>query len=635
MSLSEPISSLTDLFDDEPEEDPYRRRLTIIRFVVVVALLAVVAQLYRLQIVEGSAYRDRADNNRFRLMSIDAPRGVIYDRNREIIARNRPTYTIAIIQADLPPQPEIVYRRLGTLLSMDPKVIADRVSNQQGDRFGLVRLKANAPQDLSFIIEERHRELPGVHVVIEPSRDYVDGPLTSHVIGYTGPVSSEQYAQLKLDKDNPYRVSDRIGQTGLELAYERDLRGRAGERQMEVDAAGREVRTLGVTQPAAGNNLITTLDMRLQRAAYEVLSARLEQYEVASFVALDPSSGQVLALVHLPAYDNNLFSRGITDKELQALLGDARSPLLNGAIASAYSPGSTLEAVTGTAALQEGVITADQKTQCNGQIIVPSRNDPSVGTRFIDTASHGDQDIVSAIADQCRIFFYLVGGGDPDGRSDGVGVERLARYARAFGLAEASGIDLDGEVSGALTSPEQRKARDGLNWYKGDTYLAAIGENYVLATPLQMASVASVIANGGTLYRPQVLAGIEDDNGTRLRTVSSEVRSRLPVNPGHIAVVRSGMRAIFGQGDTEYGTKYSGVARATGAQVGKLSGITASVEYARPDPRADALTHGWFIGFAPSENPKVAMAVFLGRGKGPEDAAAAAREITARYLDAR
>jgi penicillin-binding protein 2 len=391
MSLSEPISSLTDLFDEEPEDDPYRRRLGLMRIVVVIAMVAVIGQLYRLQIVEGSSYRDRADNNRFRLMSIDAPRGVVYDRNREIVARNRPTYTIAVIQADLPPQPDVVYRRLGTLLSMDPSAIADRVKSQGGDRFGLVRLKSNAPQDLSFIIEERHRELPGVHVVVEPSRDYVTGPLTSHVVGYTGPISSEQYARLKQDSTNTYRVSDRIGQTGLELAYERDLRGRAGERQMEVDAAGREVRTLGVSQPTAGYNLVTSIDLGLQRAAYEVLSSKLDKYEVASFVALDPSSGQVLAMVHLPTYDNNLFSRGITDQELQALLGDSRAPLLNGAISSAYSPGSTFEAVTAAAALQEGVVRPDQKLTCNGQIIVPSRNDPSVGTRSLTRLLTGNR----------------------------------------------------------------------------------------------------------------------------------------------------------------------------------------------------------------------------------------------------
>ena len=633
MSTNEPISSLNDLFDEEPEENPYGRRLVLLRVVAVLGILAVVVQLYRLQIVEGAQYLDRADNNRFRLMTVEAPRGVIYDREREILTRNRPTYTIGLIQADLPPQPEVVYRRLAPLLSMEPTAISERMRNYVGDRFALVRLKTNASQDLAFIVEERHRELPGVHVVVEPSRDYVTGPLTSHLMGYLGPLSAEQYERLKADADLNYRMSDRVGQTGIEAAYERDLRGRAGDRQMEVDAAGREVRTLGVRQPVPGNNVVLTIDLRLQRIAYDLLSAKLDQYEVASFVAIEPATGQVLAMVHLPTYDNNLFSRGIAEPELRALLDDPRAPLVNGAIGSVYSPGSIFEMVTATASLQENVVTPDQKLSCSGQLIVPSRADPSVGTRFVDTATHGDQDVISALADQCRIYFYLTGGGDPEGRSDGVGIDRLSRYARAFGLAATTGIELDGEAAGGISSPEQRRAREGINWYKGDTYLAAIGENYLLATPLQMANVAAVVANGGTLYKPRILLRVEDDAGQVIRAPESETIRRLDVAPANFALVRSGMRALFGQGTTPAGTKYSGVGRSAGVPEGRLSGIAATVEYARPDPRAEPRTHGWFAGFAPSDNPQVAFALFLRRGKGPEDALTVARDILIRYLD--
>ena len=636
MSNFEPITSLQDPVD-EPVDDPHRLRLYLMIAAVAIGFVILTAQLYRMQVLLGDDYRVRADNNRFRLSAIEAPRGVIYDRNRVLLARNRPTYTIGIIEADLPAQPEPVYRRLGSLLGVQSAEIRRIFEGRRGDRFTLVPIRTNVPEDLAFIVEERHRELPGVHVVVQPNREYLTGSLASHVIGYTGPITEEQYSSLEEDQHGRYGINDRIGQTGIEGAYERELRGIPGERRMEVDAAGREVRVLEVDEPASGRNLVLSIDVELQKLATELLSARLDQFGTASVVALEPNTGQILALVHLPAYDDNQFSRGITEQELNALLNDARKPLMNGAISAAYAPGALFTLITSAAALQEGIVKPDTRIPCAGGLIVPSRLDPTVGTRFNDNGVFGEQDVVGALANQCRTFFYLAGGGDPDGKSDGLGVEGLTRYARMFNLGSASGIALDGEAKGFIGSPEWKKEQHDEVWYKGDTYRMATGEEGLLVTPLQVANVIATIANGGTLYRPQLIREFEETEtrgASRRIAVPAEPVRRIDVAPEHLAILREGLRAATQTGRTPHGSDYNGVARAAGGPDVDVAGLVASVEYAPPAKKDDPpQTHGWFAGFGPYEQPKIALVVFLERGRGEEDAAAIGRQILHDYLE--
>ena len=633
MSRAEPITSLQDPIE-ELEENPYRQRLLLYQVLVVLGIVLLTAQLWRLQVVEGERYRARADNNRFREISVEAPRGVIYDRNRILLARNRPTYTVGIVPADLPPEPEPVYRRLAVVLGLQPQDIRRTVDQRKSDRFTLVPIQTNVGQDLAFVVEERHRELPGVHVVVQPIREYVDGPLTSQVLGYVGPITEEQYQRLKSDPIRRYSLNDRIGQTGVESSFERELRGSPGKRQMEVDAGGREVSVLSVDEPAPGSNLVLTIDVDLQKTLTDLMAARLDQFETASAVAIDPATGQVLALVHLPTYDNNVFSRGITEKELQALMSDPRKPLLNGAIGSTYSPGAIFKIITAAGALSEGVVKADTKVNCSGGLIVPNRLDPTLGTRFVDSGVFGEQDVVSALADSCNVYFYLAGGGDPDGKTEGLGIARLMDYARLFGLGAPSGIDLDGEADGFLGSPDWKKEAHGETWYKGDTYLAAIGQDYVLATPLQMANALAAIANGGNLYRPQLVLEIEgaDERGNaRSQPLVPQLIRRLPIAPDLLAAVREGLRAATQSGRTRYGTTYAGTARGVDVPGLNLAATVATVEYARSGGGA-TLTHGWFAGFGPVEQPRIALVVFVNRGKGAEDAAEIGKAALTRYL---
>lgn len=618
--------------------DAHRPRIYILQAVVVLFVAVIVLQLWRLQILEGDYYRHQADNNRFRQSRIEAQRGVIYDRNGILLVRNRPSYSIGIVPVDLPAQPDDrlmhpTIKRLSKLVGVPAQEIKDKVDAVTGlARFENVPVKTNVDQELAFGIEARHIDIPGVHIYAEPSRDYLDGPLTAHLLGYVGLVTEEQYAELSEAADQALGLNARIGQAGVEATFDQVLRGRPGERRLVVNAAGREVRELGVENPTAGRNLALTLDLELQRAVRSILSKDIYRYELASAVALDPRNGQVLAMVHLPEYDNNMFSRKVTESELQELIQDSRRPLVNGTIANSYPPGSAFKVITAAAALQEGVVSAYQTIYCTGALHVPNRFDPTLTTRMVDWAAHGEVDSISALASSCNVYFYMLGGGDPDRQISGLGIERLSRYARLFGLGEETGIELTGESGGFVPSPEWKREAYDQEWYLGDTYLTAIGQGFVTATPLQMANVVAAIANGGTLYRPQVVKQILDEHGEVIQEISPEVIRRVPVAMSFIEVVRAGMRAGMLIGRTPYGTSYVGTSYTAELPGLAIAGKTGTAEYGEPDSSGSLPTHGWFVAFAPAEDPEIALAVFVKRGRGAQDAAELAESILRYYF---
>ncbi len=634
----EPIHSLDEPFDEQPVVDAHSSRIYVLQAIVVLFVAVIVFQLWRLQILEGDYYRHQADNNRFRQSRIEAQRGVIYDRNGILLVRNRPSYSVGIVPVDLPPQlddrlthPTI--RRLSKLIGVPAQEIKDKVDAVSGlARFDNVPIKRNVDQELAFGIEARHIDIPGVHIYAEPSRDYLDGPLTAHLLGYVGLVTEEQYAELSKAADIALGLNARIGQAGVEATFDQDLRGRPGERRLVVNAAGREVRELGVENPTSGRNLSLTLDLELQRATRAILAEDIDRYELASAVALDPRNGQVLAMVHLPEYDNNLFSREVTESELQELIQDTRRPLVNGAISNSYPPGSSFKVITAAAALQEGVVTPYQRIFCTGALHVPNRFDPTLTTRIADWAAHGEVDAVSALASSCNVYFYMLGGGDPEGSISGLGIERLARYARLFGLGEQTGIRLTGESDGFVPSPAWKREVYDQEWYLGDTYLTAIGQGFVTATPLQMANAVAVIANGGTLYRPEIVKQILDEHGEVIREMSPEVIRQVPVAAPFIEVVRAGMRSGMLIGRTPYGTSYVGTSYTAEIPGLAVAGKTGTAEYGQPDSSGSLPTHGWFVAFAPAEDPEIALAVFVKRGRGAQDAGELAESILRYYF---
>ena len=622
-----------------------KARFLIFRAMVVLAFALLTVQLWRLQMIRGDDYRLEADRNRFRLVSVDAPRGVIYDREGRILVRNQPSFAIAIVPADLPTEKEeAVFARLSDLLGLpvssqsasaagSPRAgIKELVEEGRASPFSPVIIKRNVPRDVAFIIEEEHLELPGVQVQIEPIRQYLEGPLTAHILGYVGRIPRER-AEEYLSQG--YHPNDRVGVAGVELTFEEWLRGVKGRKHIEVDVAGRERRTVGEPiHPQPGHNLILTLDLELQRAAEAALRKGMEAVgsESGVVIAMNPQTGEILAMVSLPSYDNNLFAGGISAEEYEQLTKDPGRPLLNRAISGLYPTGSTFKIVPAAAALEERVIGPDTHIFDPGVIWVPNQyapDDPELAQPFYcwNEQGHGSIAIVEAIAYSCDVFFYEVAGGFsgwhvPGGERiepfQGLGIERLAEYARLFGFGEPTGIDLPGEAAGLVGDDRWKRQNLGESWVTGDTYNMAIGQGFFLATPLQLLNATAAIANGGTLYRPQVVLEVQDVEGQVVRPFTPEVIRELHISAENLGLVREGMR-----GAVDWGT-----ARRANVEGVEVAGKTGTAEFfidrdgdGREDRDKDGHlpAHAWFTAFAPYEDPEIALVVFVdgGASKGP------------------
>ncbi len=621
-------------------------RFALLRALIVLALLLLGGQLWRLQIAQGEAYRQKADLNRLRVISIRAPRGVIYDREQRILVRNVPAFTVSVLPADLPAQSgsresgnqgvsrELVLLRLADILNMpvgEIKAQVDRVQAEidqgQASPFVPIVLQSNVARDTAFILEEEHLDLPGVQVELEPIRQYVDGPLFSQIIGYTGRISPEEYAA----NTGTYGLNDKVGKTGVELTFESVLRGVKGRKQIEVDAAGREVRTFyPVMEPQPGNNLVLTLDTNLQLQVTKVLSEGMHAAGAVAgaAIALNPQTGEILSLVSLPSYDNGLFSAEITKANYDRLLNDKNRPLFDRAIGGAYPPGSTVKVIDAAAALQEGVVSRSTRINCTGKMIIPHEYDPF--TKFTFPCwlkeGHGWQNVIDALAHSCDIYFYEVSGGFEDFK--GVGIDRLERYLRSFGLGLETGIDLPGETAALVPNSAWKLSQvwntRGEQWLTGDTYNAAIGQGYLLATPLQIVNAVAAIANGGTLYRPQIVYQVTDADGKVVQPFTKQVIRQVNVSTDNLALVREGMRAAVTRG-TAILTNYPQVA---------IAGKTGTAEYqGQKDAEGHWPTHAWFVGFAPADNPQIALVVFVeGGGNGAEVAVPIAAQILGYYF---
>jgi penicillin-binding protein 2 len=629
-----------------------------------------VAQLWRLQMMQGEYYQKAADINRFRLEESSAPRGVIYDRRGHLLARNMPQITVSIIPAYLPEDEaqrrELLFR-LGDILDM-PMTSAPPVRETKGEVRPAVQaeperepgvldilaeaeqapyrpalLKTEVPREVAMILEEEHLDWPGVLVQAEPVREYLYGPLLSHVLGYIGPIPEEQAEAYEADGYDPNRHL--VGLTGVEYAFERELRGRDGEKLVEVDVAGREVRTVGEPQETVpGHNLRLTIDIGLQQATTDILQEQLRTLHKSQAVAIamNPQTGEILAMVSLPSYDNNEFTGGISVEALRALHEDPDRPLVNHGISGQFPPGSTFKIVTASGALEEQVVTKSTPLYCGGILWLPNRffpEDPSLAQPFYCWihhdyhGRHGSVSLISALAQSCDIYFYQVAGGYRD-RFQGLGAERLAYYSELYGFGNHSGIDLPGETTGLVPTSKWKRVNYSESWVTGDTYNMAIGQGFVLATPLQVLNAAATVANRGTLYRPQIVYDIQDEDGNTVSAFAPDVIRQLPVSSENINLVRQGMRAaVAGPGATARAMNIPGIS---------VAGKTGTAEFfidrnkdglPDRDREGNLPTHAWFTAFAPYENPEIALIVFIsGGGEGSGAAVPVAREILTYYF---
>ncbi|MBN1401484.1 MAG: penicillin-binding protein 2 [Anaerolineae bacterium] len=639
----------------------------MLRIFTVIAFTIIGVRLWDLQIISSAKYAELADRNRYRLVPIDAPRGIIYDRYGRILVRNVPSFAVSILPASLPEDGEErrkVLERVSELINRAaPLPVDEATSADTGSRpeasapvagrqtartetsietilaertlspYAPVRVARAVDSQAAFIIEEEQLELPGVLVQVEPLRHYIDGPLTAHLLGYVGNIPSE-YAESYLERG--YDPSDQVGLTGIELTQEALLHGVKGRKHIEVDAFEREVAVIASEPAVQGKSIVLTIDVELQKATEAALrqGMRAAGSSVGVCVTMDPRTGEILSLVSLPSYDNNLFSGGISYSDYAELSGNRDRPLVNHAISGQYPPGSTFKIVPAAAALEEGVIDASTRLSCAGTLWLPNRyfpDDLSKAQPFYcwRIQGHGSLDILGGLRQSCDIFFYQLTGGFRE--FEGLGIERLAKYAGVFGFGEPSGIELSGEAAGLLPSDSWKRHNYGEIWYTGDTYNAAIGQGYILATPLQVLNAAAAVANGGTLYRPQLVYQVRDAEGSVRHALVPEPIRELGIDEANLALVRQGMREAVTMG-TAWHAFMPELA---------VAGKTGTAEYPGLDEQGNLLldeqgnlpTHAWFTAFAPYEAPEIALVVFLeGGGEGSQVAVPVAAEILRYYF---
>lgn len=563
--------------DGRPDDQRSPIRFVAFGLAVVLAASVLIARLFTLQVASGGRYTTLAEGNRTTDEAVRSTRGVIYDRNGVPLVTNAPAYSVKVRPADLPEsrRPEVV-RRLAELLGLEAADINVAIDSNPGSRFDLVRIASDVNPNVANFISESRLDLPGVEVVVESRRDYVTGPLLSQVIGYSSPISALQLQELK---SAGYLPDDLIGATGVEAQYETELRGTYGLQTVEKDASGRKLQVLQtISEPVAGSSLELTIDAQDQRWAEQALRWGISEAGLKRgvVIVMNPQTGEILALVSLPTYDDNLFARGIDNADYQALLDDPDKPLTNHAIGAHYPPGSTYKLVTGTGGLADGELTPTTKLTTQSYLTLGS-------TKFYEwnRRGWGACNIMCGFGHSSDTFFFQV--------AAMLGIDRLAYWANQFGFGRETGIDLPGEVAGTVPSNQWKLETLGTEIYPGEVYHAGIGQGYDVVTPIQMINAYAALANGGTLYEPRVVRNILDADGNVVRAFAPTVLHELDVDDGVLATMRKAARNVV-------------LIRHTYNLVDLpivIAGKSGTAEFGTRDAEGRLPFHSWFVAFVP------------------------------------
>ncbi|HEY6326989.1 MAG TPA: penicillin-binding protein 2 [Candidatus Cybelea sp.] len=608
-----------------PRRAPWRLptwRLVAFAALIVVALSALLARLIVVQLVDGQRYRAAAQANQIRLIPVAAPRGVIYDRHGAVIARSRPSFVVGLI----PSQVKNPYGELASLaqiLGVDERSLWFRLLHHRGitypdfaavaqnEPYGPVILATDMPVAVVARLSEVLSNLPGVDLEVQPMRGYPRGQLASHLVGYVGAITQDELERLR---NAGYSPNDVVGKDGLEFTYDSYLRGMPGGERVVVDATGAVVSGVKLpSKPAVpGDTLVTNIDWRLQQIAETALAQEIRGLGRRSLsgavVAEDPWTGDILAVASYPNYDPNDFAADRW-KRIAYDLTDSTQPLFNRAIAAATPTGSTFKMVTGSAALTEGVVKVDQVVDDTG-----GWDCGGYYARDIAAGGLGDTTFIPALAASSDGYFFRL--------SWWLGNARLRRYALAFGLDAKTGIDLPGENEGNWPTNAWEMRAFGVPMEPSEACFLGIGQGAMQATPLQMVNVASTVINGGTLYEPQIVREIRRPNGGTVKRFSPRVIREVPVTPEALAAVRAGMARVTDPGGTAYGLAIDGL---------PFSGKTGTAETAG----GNGPNTTWFVAWAPTAHPRIALAVFVDRsgGYGATVAAPIARQILVKYFN--
>ena len=602
---------------DESDLNGFRKKALYSLFLLIFFFAVIVTRLWFLQINQGEYYSELADSNRVRYQEITAPRGNIYDRRGREIVTNRPSFNVVWLRESNRVDDEWL-KSLTKILDEDPSALLEKIRKMVGEPGHIpVRLAEDISWDLVARIENNRMYLPEIKIEVAPLRVYHHGNLASHLIGYLGEISK---TELDAADKELYRGGDMIGKMGLERLRESDLRGEKGREYMEVNALGFEQKNLKGVEPLPGRDLHLTLDVELQKIAEESMAA--ENY-AGAVVAMEAQTGRLLVLASAPTLHLDEFVGGISQKAWQGMLDNPLHPLVNKLVQGQYPPGSTYKPVTAFAGLAEGVITEDTSFFCPGSYRFGNRT-----YRCWKRGGHGTVSLRRAVAESCDVYFYQVG--------QRLGVDRLARYAKMFGLGEKSGVEMEHEKPGLIPTAAWKKSKRGQAWQEGETLSIAIGQGYDLATPLQIAEMTAVIANGGTLYKPSLIEKVIDPDGRVTHSFAPEVLSRITGQARGLKLVREGMVDAV---NSRRGTGREAQIDANGILVGGKTGTAQVVRLAvykhlkEKDIPYEYRDHAWFTCFAPAVNPEIVVTVLVEHGlHGGSASAPIAAKILNRYF---
>jgi penicillin-binding protein 2 len=564
--------------DGRPVPPPSRLRFLAFGVAVILGAGALSARLFAIQVAGTTPYTALAAGTRTVTEAMPSTRGVIYDRNGRPLVSNTASYSVKVRPSDLPESKRTeVVNTLAALVGMDPSDINVAIDSNPGSRYDTVRVAQDVEPEVAGFIAESAAQLPGVEVVVETRRNYELGPLVSQVLGYTGPISGEELADLK---DEGYQPDDLVGRAGVEATYEAALRGEYGLQTVQRDAAGRPIQVVRTDRPpVAGSSLRLTIDVKEQQLAEKAMrwgmkTAGLKRGVV---IVMNPQTGAIIAMVSLPSYDNNVFSEGISPAEYQKLLNDPEKPLVNHAISDQYPPGSTYKLVAGTGLLSDGKITASTRIRTAGYLSLG-------GFKFRDWngAGFGLCNIYCGFGHSSDTFFYQA--------AAMLGIDRHGYWGKQYGFGAPTQIDLPAEASGVVPTNKWKQETLGLPIYPGEVYLAGIGQGYVAVTPLQLLNAYCALANGGTLYKPHVVGEIVGPDGA-VSEVEPEVLHEMDVTQSALRIMRRAGRNMV-------------VIRHTYNLVDLpivIAGKTGTAQFGTPDRRGVLPFHSWFAGFTPKD----------------------------------
>lgn len=590
----------------------WRKRFILLSLAATLIFALLLLRLWYLQVISAERYLALSEKNRIRHVAIAAPRGPIYDRNGELLVDNRPSFGISVLRQEVDDAATLL-DRLADYLQVPREDLQKRWD--AGLRFPSFRpmpLAEDISRDVLELVQENSVNLPGVLIEVRPLRSYPYAESAAHLFGYLGEITE---AELQSKDFEGYRPGDFVGKSGLEKSLESKLRGIAGQRRVEVDVRGKELRLLKIHDSVPGNKVYLTIDRKLQQATEAAFGETS-----GSAVVMDARTGAVLAMASLPSFNPALFARGISGQEWINLLQNPHHPLQNKTIKGQYPPASTFKIVTALAALKAGIANPATSVNCTGSFSLGNRE-----FRCWKRHGHGRVDLKKALKESCDIWFYQFG--------LELGIDRLSQMAFDLGLGESLGFPLEYEKSGLIPTRQWKKKRFGSRWYDGETVIASIGQGYVLTTPLQLATMMSTVVNGGTVLRPQVVRRVESLEGDLLREVTPQVIKSTPLAPGDLKVVLKALDAVVNEpGGTAWSSRINEV------HYGGKTG-TAQVVRLRDDrDRKREIPyrfrdHGLFVGYAPVDDPQIIVAVVVEHGGGGGSAAApVARKIIASYF---